>query len=107
MKVLLDECVPANFAKHLVGHDCITAPSAGFAGMKNEDLLAMAERLGFEVFITIDQGIAHQQNLSGRSVAILVLQPRSSRLSDLAPLVHRCLQQLQSISRGELRFVSD
>ena len=32
MKILLDECLPKDLRKHLVGHDCETVPQAGFAG---------------------------------------------------------------------------
>jgi len=78
MRVLLDECVPKRFCQRLVGHDCVTVPEAGFAGTKNGELLSAAEHLGFELFITIDQSIVYQQNLSGRKIAILVLRPKTS-----------------------------
>jgi len=105
MRVLLDECVPAKFGAYLVGHDCITVPIAGLGGTKNGDLLSMAEQLGVELFLTIDQGIAYQQNLSGRTIAIILLRPRTSRLTDLLPLVPECLAQMEIIVPGELRTI--
>jgi hypothetical protein len=36
-------------------------------------LLAEAERAGFDVLLTADKNIRHQQNLSGRRLAIVVL----------------------------------
>jgi len=105
MGVLFDECVPKKFGRSLVGHDCVTVPDAGFAGTKNGELLSGAERLGFEIFITIDQGIAFQQNLSGRKIAVLVFQPKTSRLVDLLPLVPKCLTEMQSLEPGELRLI--
>jgi hypothetical protein len=105
MKVLLDECVPKRLAQSFVGYDCITVPNAGLAGVKNGELLSAAERLGFEIFITIDQGIAYQQNLSGRRIAILVLRPKTSRLVDLLPLVPECLAQMQTVASGDLRII--
>lgn len=42
------------------------------AGVKNRDLLEMAER-EFDLFITADQNIRYQQNLIGRRIAILEL----------------------------------
>lgn len=106
MRVLLDECVPARFGQSLVGHDCVTVPSVLLAGTKNGELLATAERLGFELFITIDQGILYQQNLSGRKIAVFVLQPRTSRLVDLLPLTTECLAQMRTIAPGNLRIIS-
>jgi hypothetical protein len=46
MRILLDECVPVASKRHLVslGHECQTVPEAGFAGKKNGELLALAER---------------------------------------------------------------
>ncbi len=83
MKALLDECVPKKLAISFVGHECTTAPSAGLAGTRNGELLSAAKRLGFGNLIIIDQGIAYQQNLAGREIAILILQPKSSRLVEL------------------------
>jgi predicted nuclease of predicted toxin-antitoxin system len=102
MRVLLDECVPAKFAGYLAGHDRMTVPSAGLSGARNGELLSTAEQRGFEVFVTVDQGIAYQQNLSGRSIAILVLRSKTSRLGDLAPLASECLLRMANIRPGEL-----
>jgi hypothetical protein len=35
--------------------------------------LTAAEEAGFDLFITADQEIAYQQNLTGRKIAVLVL----------------------------------
>jgi len=65
MKLWLDECVPRKLKNTLTGHECQTVPDAGLAGKKNGELLALAENAGFEVFVTVDQGIEFEQNLSG------------------------------------------
>jgi len=36
-------------------------------------LLAEAERAGFEVLLTADRNMRYQQNLTGRSIALVVL----------------------------------
>jgi len=105
MKVLLDECVPAKFAGYLVGHNCVTAPAAGLSGMRNGELLSNAEQQEFEIFITVDQGIAYQQNLTGRAIAILILRSKTSRLTDLLPLVPECLLRMALLRPGELVVV--
>jgi hypothetical protein len=61
MRVLLNECVPHKFKYKLSGHDCRTVPEAGFAGKKNGELLVLAEEQGFEIFLTLDKGVAYQQ----------------------------------------------
>jgi hypothetical protein len=41
--------------------------------LKNGELLKAAEAGGFEVFVTGDQSMRHEQNLSGRKLAIVML----------------------------------
>jgi hypothetical protein len=56
--------------KLLAGHDCTTAQKCGWGGIKNGDLLRLAES-EFDLFITSDQNMRYQQNLAGRRIAIL------------------------------------
>jgi hypothetical protein len=49
VKILLDECVDRRLAKEIYGHEVQTVPGMGWAGIKNGDLLALAEKQ-FEVF---------------------------------------------------------
>jgi hypothetical protein len=102
MRLLLDECVPRKFRNALPGHDCRTVPEEGLAGKKNGDLLSLAERLGFEAFLTIDRGLEYEQNLKGRVIAIVLIRAKSSRLVDLLPHRPEILRVLFSIQPGEL-----
>ena len=40
--------------------------------MTNGDLLKLAEQEGYEVFVTTDQNLRYQQNLTGRRLGIVV-----------------------------------
>jgi len=101
-KILLDECIPRKFKNCLPGHECVTVPEAGWAGKKNGELLFPAERARFDVFVTLDQGLGYEQNLSGRDVAILLLRAKSNRLADLARCAAGALAALESVRRGQL-----
>ena len=101
MRILLDECLPKDLRKHLVGHECETVPRAGFSGKGNGELLEEAERSGWEVLLTLDQGMPYQQNLLGRTISIAVIKAQSNRLPDLLPQVPRILTVLRSINRGQ------
>jgi hypothetical protein len=85
MKLLLDECVPRKLRNHLLGVECQTVPEAGFAGKKNGELLLLAERAGFQVFLTLDRGFEYEQNLRHRNIAVVLIHAKSSRLDDLLP----------------------
>ena len=54
MKVPLDECIDRRLARDIAGHDVKTVPQMGWAGIKNGDLLTLAEKQ-FEVFVTVDR----------------------------------------------------
>ncbi len=76
MRVLLDECVPRKLKGSLTGHECSTVPEEGFAGKRNGELLALAEKAGFGIFLSLDRGIEFQQNLQSRRIAVLLIRAR-------------------------------
>lgn len=78
MRILLDECVPWPMHELLSGHSCSTVQAKGWGGIKNGDLLLLAEN-EFDLFITSDQNIRYQQNLTGRRIAILELSTNDIR----------------------------
>ena len=91
-RVLLDHCVPRPLMALLSGAACSTANQMGWAQLKNGELLAAAESLGFEVLITSDKNLRYQQNLATRQIAIIELPTnRLSQLAKYAPQVHSLL----------------
>jgi len=72
VRILLDECVPWPLARLLVGNRCSSPHKLGWDGIQNGALLKLAEA-EFDLFITSDQNLRYQQNLSGRKIAILEL----------------------------------
>lgn len=102
MKILLDECLPRKLRLLLVGHEAITVTQAGWKGLKNGKLLALAQE-GFEVFITIDQNLASQQNLPNFEIAVIVLESNSNELEQLALLVPKILEILSQPIKGLYR----
>ena len=72
MRVLLDECLPRKLKRELIGHDVRTTPEMGWASKRNGDLLHRAEG-EFDVFLTVDRKLQHQQNLPAFNIAVIVL----------------------------------
>ncbi len=100
MKILLDECVPWPMHHLLDGHECRTAQQEGWGGIKNGRLLQLAEG-EFNLFITSDQNLRYQQNLSGRSIAILELSTNKlRRIKTAAVLIQAAIA---AIKAGEFR----
>ncbi|MGH9842472.1 MAG: hypothetical protein ACREEM_27330 [Blastocatellia bacterium] len=73
MKLLFDQGTPVPLRQFLLPHAVETAYDKGWSNIKNGTLLRLAEDGGFHALITTDQNIRHQQNLTGRKIAIAVL----------------------------------
>jgi hypothetical protein len=73
VKVLLDENLDHRLREQLVPHEVFTVSFQGWGGLRNGALLAAAEDAGFQVFLTGDQSLPAEQNLSGRLLTIVVL----------------------------------
>jgi predicted nuclease of predicted toxin-antitoxin system len=103
MKILIDECLPAGLKGALtaLGHECQTVRKAGFGSKKNGELLTLAEGR-WDVLLTDDRNIKFQQNMTGRSVSILILRAKSNRMQDLLPLMPACSEALLSINPGQV-----
>jgi hypothetical protein len=107
MKVLIDECIDWRLSRDIVGHDVKTARQMGWAAIKNGELLGLAIRSGFEVFVTVDRNLSFQQNLTALSIAVLVLKAPTNRLADLKPLVPKLLHAIDSAQPGTVVLVGD
>jgi hypothetical protein len=73
MRVLFDHGTPAPLQSFLAGHTVRAAKAQGWDTFTNGDLLTAAEAAGFDVLVTTDKNIRYQQNLIGRTIAIVVL----------------------------------
>lgn len=54
-------------------HECFTVTYKGWAGLKNGELLRTAEQNEIKVFVTGDQTLSYEQNLTETQIAIIVL----------------------------------
>jgi hypothetical protein len=73
MLILFDQGTPVPISRFLKSHTVKTAWQQGWDTLKNGELLEVAERAGFEVFVTPDKNMQYQQNLTGRRIAVVVL----------------------------------
>ena len=73
MRILFDHVTPRGIARFLPGHTVTKAKDRGWDRLTNGDLLAEAERAGFDVLLTADKNMCYQQNLAGHRIALVVL----------------------------------
>ena len=74
MLILFDHVTPAGIARFLAGHATTKAKDRGWDRLSNGDLLTVAEEAGFDLLLTADKNIRHQQNLEGRRIALVVFE---------------------------------
>jgi hypothetical protein len=102
--VLLDECVDRRLAGDIPGHDVVTVPDAGWAALKNGELLALAQHQ-FDAFVTVDRNLPFQQDLTRFAIAVIVLRAPSTRRRDLQSLIPQLLTALPGAKRGEVTWI--
>lgn len=104
MRLLLDNCVNVHAKPLFVGHDVVHVLDRGWDGLVNGKLLTMAAEAGFQVLVTVDKNLRHQQNLEKLPISVLELDVLKNRLEDLQRMVPYIPKALEQASR--FRFVS-
>lgn len=73
MRILFDNGVPKPIARSLPGHEITFARRIGWHELQNGELIQRAEDAGYDVLLSTDKNIRYQQNLSGRTLALVIL----------------------------------
>jgi hypothetical protein len=76
------------------------SPGDGLASKRNGDLLRVAEQ-EFDVFLTVDQKLQDQQNLSAFNIAVIVSVAPNNTLAELRPLMPKVLESLPTPNLGK------
>jgi hypothetical protein len=104
MRVLLDECVPRGLRAEPPGHEVRTVAEAGWAGVKNGALLQLAATR-FDVLLTVDRRLEYQQNFSGLTIAVVVVEAPSNDIAVLRPLMSAVREALPNAKPGTVTHV--
>jgi len=97
MKILLDENLPHDLRHFLPGHDVFTVTYQQWTGLRNGELMARAAAEGFQALLTMDLGLAHQQNPSELPLSVITIRAASNTLDDLRPLAPAILRALDGL----------
>lgn len=84
----------------------LTVAEAGWNGIQNGLLLRRAAEQ-FEVFITVDASIRHQQRLEAYPIVFILLEAFRNDIVLLEPLVPRVLDALDTAVPGSLIVIGD
>ena len=58
---------------HLANHEVRRTYQLGWAEKTNGELLELAEAAGYDLLVTADQNVLHQQRLGSRKIAVFIL----------------------------------
>ena len=83
MKILLDECVPKRLKPYLAEFEVFTVSQMKWNGIKNGKLMTLCIDNGFDLLLTIDKNMMHQQNLDKYPVTIVILNCFTSKIEEL------------------------
>ena len=104
MNVLIDECLPKKLKFGIEADFVQTVPEAGWASKKNGELLRLAEK-SFDILITNDRNMEHQQNIASCDLAFVVLIAPTNDINDLTPLLPQLNNVLKTIKAGEIENI--
>jgi hypothetical protein len=103
LKILLDQNAPRPLAKLLVGHEVKRAAEFGWAELKNGMLLTAGEDAGFDVLLSGDKTIPHEQNIAARKIALVCMSDNHWPI--VKHHVPAIFQAIEQVAPGEVRTV--
>jgi hypothetical protein len=102
--VFIDECVNWRLVRSLTSLEVKTARQMGWSELKNGTLLRESAKQ-FDVFVSTDKGIEHQNNISTIDIAVIILRPIQNRLENLLPLVPELIKAIDLAQPGTVTYL--
>lgn len=103
VRVLLDEMLDQRL-KEFLPKGAMSVRERGWGSKKNGELLRLAEK-EFDVLLTSDKGIPHQQNLTQYDLAVVILRSKSNRFEDLSELMDEANEAIGKVRLGTATFI--
>ena len=95
MKLLLDENLPKRLKRDFAEYEIFTVRDKGWNSKKNGELLELMLAENFNVLITFDQNLEHQQNFEKYPITVFVLIAQNNTYQILSELVPRINTELE------------
>ncbi|MBD0375742.1 MAG: DUF5615 family PIN-like protein [Flavisolibacter sp.] len=105
MKILLDECVTKRLKPFLLDVEVFTVTEMRWNGIKNGKLLQLCVENGFDLLLTIDKNMMHQQNLDKFDITIVVLDSLTSKVEELKLFLPSFKVQVESFQKHKAYLI--
>jgi hypothetical protein len=105
LRILLDECVPRRLKRNFRPYGLVlTVTDAGLSGYTNGQLLRRIVG-NFDVFVTVDKSIRHQQNLAAYDVSFVMLDVASNDITFIEPVLPRLFARWSELAPRKLLVI--
>ncbi len=105
MKILLDECVTKKLKQHLIEFEAKTVVEMDWSGLKNGKLLSAAVTDEFDILLTIDKNLEHQQNMNNYEIVVVVLDAEKSKIEFLLELLPEFKERVGEFEKGKVYLI--
>jgi predicted nuclease of predicted toxin-antitoxin system len=105
MKILLDECVTKRLKMYIEEFEVFTVRELELSGVKNGKLLTYCVENKFDILLTIDKNLMHQQNLEKYPVTIVVLNCFTSKIEELITFLPSFKLQMESLQKHKAYII--
>ncbi|MEP7339408.1 MAG: DUF5615 family PIN-like protein [Acidobacteriota bacterium] len=104
MRILLDHNLDWRLWELLQPHEVVTTRRMQWDRYENGELLNVAQS-EFDVLLTTDTNLYHQNKVANYAIAVIVLRAYSNSYQALVPLIAEVLHALETIQPGEVVYV--
>lgn len=105
MHVFLDENVDPRLKDHLPDLSVTSIFDTSWKGLKNGQLMLNVS-VDFNVFVTRDAGLPHQQNLSKFGLGVVVIKTKTTFFDDLIVLAPQIAAACRGVKAGQAIVVT-
>lgn len=105
MKILLDECVTKKLKPYLKEFEVHTVTELGWSGVKNGRLMTLCVENDFDILLTIDKNLSHQQNLDKYDLSIAVFNTITSKIEELKLFIPSFKDQAPTFESHKVYFI--
>lgn len=106
MKILLDECLPKKLKSLLTSFDAKTVAELKWNSLKNGDLINVAIKNEFDVFLTTDKNLEFQLNLKLYNITIVVFDVPKNKMEFLTPLIPKFIEKSENLEKRRAYRIS-
>jgi predicted nuclease of predicted toxin-antitoxin system len=105
MKILLDECVTKRLKKYLKEFDVFTVRELRLSGVKNGTLMSYCVENKFDILLSIDKNLLHQQNIEKFALSIIIFNCVSSKIEELSAFIPSFKSNIENFKKNQAYLI--